>query len=89
VGRAVTTGGIQGFVSDAQKLPIAGVRVSAVSPSGHSETTTGPNGFYSLNGLPPDTYKVTFAKDGYVTQMVLGVTASQDQSTNVNAQLEP
>ena len=85
---AGTTGGIQGFITDAQGHPIARVSVSAVSPSAHTATTSTANGFYSLNGLPPDTYKVSFAKDGYVTQTVSGVTTVQDQSTIVNGHLQ-
>lgn len=85
---AGTTGGIQGFVTDASSRAIEGVRVSAVSPSGHDATVTARDGFYSLDGLPLDNYAITFSKNGYITQAVSGVTTVQDQSTRVNAQLE-
>jgi len=86
--RAVTTGEIQGYVTDTGQRPIAGVAVSAVSPSGHAQTTTSAKGFYSLNGLPVDTYRVTFSRDGYLVQTISGVTTTPDQSTRVNARLQ-
>ena len=86
--RAGTTGGIQGYASDTGGHPIAGVNVSAIAPSGHAEAITGPGGFYSVNGLPLDTYTVTFAKDGYLTQSISDIATVQDQSIRVNARLE-
>src|SRR5579864_7278424 len=85
---AGTTGEIQGFVADATLHPLGGAGVTAVAPSGRATATTDASGFYSLVGLPPDTYTVTFSKDGYLTQTVLGVTAIQDQSVRVDAQLQ-
>jgi hypothetical protein len=86
--QAGTTGGIQGYVDDAKGPPIAGAHVSVVAPAGHAETTTEPSGFYALNGLPLDTYTLTFSRDGYVAQTVYGITTIQDQSIRVNARLE-
>src|SRR5579872_931216 len=85
--RAGTTGGIQGTVDDADGHPLANVHVSAAAPAAHAETLTGVNGFYSLNGLPLDTYAVTFSRDGYQTVVIPGVTITQDQSVRVNARL--
>jgi hypothetical protein len=85
---AGTTGGIEGFATDVGLHPIVGVNVTATSPSGHDSTITGNDGFYSINGLPLDTYAVTFFKDGYLTQVISGVTISQDQSMRVNAHLQ-
>src|ERR1700736_4827778 len=86
---ARTTGGILGLATDASLRPLAGVNVSAVSPSERVATITNANGFYSLNGLPLDTYTVTFSKDGYLTRAIPDVTTFQDQSIRVNALLEP
>lgn len=85
---AGTTGGIQGYVTDPYGHPVAAVAVSASSPSGHFSTTAGANGFYSLNGLPLDTYSVAFSKDGYQTAIIFGVTTTQDQVNRVNAHLQ-
>src|SRR5450755_3714266 len=85
---AGTTGGIQGYVTDASGTPIAGVQVSASAPSFGTHTTTGANGFYALNGLPLDTYSLTFSKAGYLSQLIPGITIVQDQSSRINARLE-
>ncbi|MBC5805220.1 MAG: hypothetical protein DLM53_02135 [Candidatus Eremiobacter antarcticus] len=86
--RAGTTGGILGQVSDASGHPLADVRVSVTAPSASRVTVTGANGFYSLNGLPLDTYSVTFTKDGYQSVMIPGITVTQDQSSRVNGRME-
>jgi Carboxypeptidase regulatory-like domain len=85
---AGTTGGIQGYITDSAGRPLAAVAVSASSPSGHFSTTTGSNGFYSLNGLPLDTYTVSFSKDGYQTALVRGVTTTQDLVSRISLHLQ-
>jgi hypothetical protein len=84
---AGTTGGIQGYVTDTAGHPLAGVRVTAAAPSAQTSTLTGTDGFYSLNGLPLDTYRVTFMKDGYDTFVSPGVTLVQDQPIRLNVHL--
>ena len=74
---AATTGGISGTVRDTAGHPLANVSVSAVAPSMTSKTVTGANGFYSLQGLAPDTYTVTFSLAGYQTAQAVGVTITQ------------
>lgn len=85
---AGTTGGIAGNVTDAAGHALGDVRVSATAALARASTTTASNGFYSLNGLPLDTYTVTFSKDGFQTQIVPGITIAQDQTARVNGQLE-
>jgi hypothetical protein len=82
-----TTGEIQGFVTDVVLQPLSGVSVAAVAPSGRALASTDSNGFYSFNGLPPDSYTVTFSKDGYLTQTMSGVTSIQDQFVFVDVRL--
>lgn len=84
---AGTTGTINGKVTDEAGHPIAGVSVGVVAPSFALKTATGPNGFYALTGLPPDTYTVTFQREGYSTRTVQGVTLSQDQTYVQNVTL--
>src|SRR5579884_108473 len=86
--RAGTTGEIQGYATDTSFHPLAGVKVSAASPSGSIATTTSANGFYILNGLPLDTYVVAFTKSGYVPQSIAGIVTIQDQAVRVSAQLK-
>src|ERR1700736_1917044 len=62
---AATTGAIQGVVSDPTGHPVADVQVAAAAPSYTTKTVTGSNGFYAVNGLPLDTYTLTFTKTGY------------------------
>jgi len=85
---AGTTGGIQGTVSDAAGHPLSNVQVSVVAGSGRGSAVTAANGFYSLNGLPLDTYAVTFTKEGYDPQTIPGVTTIQDQVTHLDAKLQ-
>ena len=77
---AGTVGSINGRVTDDAGKPIADVHVSAVAPSYSIKTTTGSNGFYDFTGLPPDTYTLTYAEEGYLTQTVSGITVNQDQT---------
>ena len=77
---AATTGTISGTVVDAAaKTPVAGVTVTASAPSGRASAVTDAKGFYNLSGLAPDTYAVTFAKNGYQQSAASGVTVFQDQ----------
>jgi hypothetical protein len=85
---AGTTGGIQGYVTDPAGHPLAGVAVSAVAPSYSTRTVSGPNGFYALNGLPLDTYSVSFSKVGYQELIIPGATTTQDQSLRVDARMQ-
>jgi len=84
---AGTTGAIQGYVTDETGHEIVSVVVTAASPSGDFETKSGPSGFYSLNGLPLDTYTLTFSKDGFLSVSVSGVTTAPDQPNRVNTHL--
>jgi hypothetical protein len=85
---AGTTGGIQGYVTDALGKPLAAVQVSAVAPSFSTRTITGANGFYAVNGLPLDTYTLTFNKTGFQTLTIPGATVAQDQALRVNGVLQ-
>jgi hypothetical protein len=84
---AGTTGAIQGFVTDVDGRAIADAAVSAAAPSYATHTVTGPSGFYALNGLPLDTYTLTFSKTGYQPVIIPGVTTSQDSAARINAKL--
>lgn len=84
---AGTTGSIDGTVTDSAGHPVAAANVAAVAPSYRAQTVTGANGFFALNGLPPDTYALTFSKPGYQTQTVPGITINQDQTYTQNIAL--
>jgi hypothetical protein len=83
-----TTGNIQGTVSASQaNTKLAGVSVTAVSPTGRYLATTDNSGFYSMNGVSPDTYTVTFKTNGYETITLTGVTVVQGSAANVSTTL--
>src|SRR5215472_4428422 len=85
---AGTTGVISGTVTAADTgAPIAGVQVSATSPTGQYSTTTNAKGFYAFTGVSPDTYNVSFKAEGYQPQVVLGVSVFADQATRADARL--
>jgi hypothetical protein len=85
--RAGTTGSIQGFVYDVNGHPIAAASVSVSAPVYSSHTVSGINGFYAVNGLPPDTYTITAAHTGFATTQYPGVTVTQDQTVRTDIRL--
>src|SRR5665213_3624946 len=83
---AGTTGAISGDVVDAStKKPITGARVSAVSPSQSSVTTTDASGRFSFVSLTPDTYTIGVgATAGYDAASISGVTVQADQTLSLS-----
>jgi len=82
---AGTTGAITGDVVDSStNKPISGARVSALSPSQSSSTTTDASGRFSFVSLTPDTYTISVAAtSGYDSAAISGVTVQADQTVNV------
>ena len=75
------TGSVSGTVTRAADgLPAAGVEIHVVLQdfSGGESATTAPDGTFSVDGLAPGTYLVSFAQssDDYVTQWWAGATNS-------------
>ncbi len=101
VGRAsaqgVTTGGISGVVTNAQKQPVAGASVIAIhEPSGTSyETTTRADGRYAIPNMRvggPYTIQVVFTATGasaFAPQTKEGVTVNLGTTTDVNVEVQP
>ncbi|MGI8737918.1 MAG: hypothetical protein DLM53_00585 [Candidatus Eremiobacter antarcticus] len=84
---AGTTGSIHGTITDTAGHPVAGVQITVAAPSFSNRTTSDANGFYALAGLPPDTYLLTFTREGFQRQQVAGVTLNQDQNYALSIQL--
>ena len=83
-----TTGNIFGRVVDSQsQTPIAGVKITAVSPSQSATTISDASGQYRFLSLAPDTYAVVFARDNYDSLSQPGVTVLADQTQTVNVAL--
>src|SRR5579884_3564911 len=84
--RAGNTGNITGTVTDASGKPLADVQVTASSPSQTASSTTDVHGFFSILNLIPDTYTVSFQKQGYGASSVPGIVVAQDQTQRLTQQ---
>jgi hypothetical protein len=85
---AGTTGILTGTVKDsATQAPLAGVQVVALAATGRYTATTNNGGFYSITGVAPDTYSVSFNLTGYEPVSVPGENVFADLSTTVSATL--
>jgi outer membrane receptor protein involved in Fe transport len=82
---AGTTGTITGTVVDAStNRPIAGAKVSALSPSQSASTTSDSNGRFTFVSLSPDTYSLTVAaSSNHDPYSLNGVTVQADASQTV------
>jgi hypothetical protein len=85
---AGTTGILSGIATDsATQAPLANVRVTAVAPTGRYSATTNNKGFYSIVGVAPDAYAVSFNLSGYEPVSVPGQNVFADQVTTVSTTL--
>ena len=80
-----TTGNISGTVTTANGQGVPNVNVVAVAPAGRYTAKTDAKGFFSIVGVSPDTYSVTFSSSGYSGSIINGVTVNPTQTTTVNA----
>ncbi len=85
--QAGTTGAITGIVVTSAGAPIAGVRVTAVSPSESLAVTTDASGRFSMLSLAPDTYTVQAEKSGYETTAMTGISVFADQVQTIRVTL--
>lgn len=82
---AGTTGGVTGRVVDSRShAPLAGVLVVASSPSQSARSTSDATGTYRFLSLAPDTYTLSFSKEGYDPLTQPGVTVVADQVQTYN-----
>ena len=85
---AGTTGGVTGRVVDAEThQPLAGVLVTATSPSQSATSTSDPSGTFRFLSLRPDTYTISFSKSGYDPITQPGVTVVADQIQTYGASM--
>lgn len=85
-----TTGGITGRVVDSStNTPLADVSVSVSSPSQAATTKTDSTGTFRFLSLAPDTYTVSFQKEGYTPISEPGHSVLADQVQTLNAALKP
>jgi hypothetical protein len=85
-----TTGGVTGRVVDnTTHAPLANVSVSITSPSQNGSITTDASGSYHFLSLAPDTYTLSFTKEGYTPISNPGVSIFADQVQTINVALTP
>jgi M6 family metalloprotease-like protein len=85
--KVATTGNISGYVGNGAGSGIANVTIhyNLVGSTVMHTATSGTSGFYRLVGLKAGTYKLTFAKTGYVTKSIQKtVVAGQTVNQNVS-----
>lgn len=88
VAAQTTTASIRGVVTDASGAPVAGATVRIVSTgTNRAQTaTTNAGGAYILNGVRPDTYRITVTgPNGETFERVIGVGVGQ--AATVDAQI--
>ena len=67
---AVTSYTVEGMVtttSETGSRPIAGVRITIVTPAGFFEATTDDRGRYRMTVVPSEVCEITVAKEGFAT----------------------
>ncbi len=64
---AQSTSGLHGQISDPSGAVIPGATLNLTDPQGHTvrSTTSGPDGSYTLSGVPPGTYIVFVTAQGF------------------------
>ena len=87
---AQTTGGLIGTVVNAENnTPIANAKVTAVSPSQTSTTTSDTQGRFQFLSLAPDTYTVSAEKQGIESVSVSGVSVFAEQQSTTALRSRP
>jgi outer membrane receptor protein involved in Fe transport len=84
------TGSVQGQVIDASGARMPGVQISLINEGTRVTITrtTGPEGDYSYNLVPPGRYTVTGSLTGFKAANVTGIDVGVNRSTRVDLTLE-
>lgn len=88
---AQTTGGLTGNVTDTTGASLPGVTVEVRSPAlqGVRSGVTGTDGAYRFALLPPGTYEVRFALDGFAPEARNNVRIALGKDATVDVSLKP
>ncbi len=84
---AQTTGQLTGQVVDASKVPVAGVIVTAVSPTQIATAKTDTAGHFAFVSLGPDTYTLSAEKAGFGSAVLVGISVFADQTRTVTLEV--
>jgi hypothetical protein len=89
-GVAGTTGGVTGRITDSStNAALANVMITASSPSQVATTSSDASGTFRFLSLAPDTYTISFQKDGYSPVSQPGLTIFADQVQTLNLTMMP
>lgn len=80
---AGTTGSLTGYVRDANGVPVAGAKVTVLSLSEQTSTSTDASGHFSFLTLRPDTYSLSSSAANYQATSIAGITVFADQVQSV------
>ena len=87
---AGTTGGLSGTIVQADTgAPVPNAKVTVISPSQTSSTTTDAAGHFRFISLTPDTYTVSVDKTGYQTASAAGISVFADTTQVADIRLQP
>lgn len=87
----VTSGDLEGWISDLNGEPLESVNILINSPSllGSRGTTTGSDGHFIITSIPPGKYNVTISSVSYRKLLIENVDVSLDKTTTLgNIKLE-
>lgn len=85
---AGTTGTLNGTVTDESGAPVAGVRVTASSPSEKASVSTDASGHYVFVSLAPDEYTLSAEKTGFEPTSVAGIAVFADATQVIHITLQ-
>jgi hypothetical protein len=86
----ITTGGLEGMVTDPQGKGLAGVQVTisgSALPDPRFASSSG-GGTYIVDGLPEGSYQASFEREGYASRTE-PATVNAGRTTTLNATLTP
>ena len=88
--RAQYRASIQGTVTDSQGAVVSGATVTLQNEeTGQTyKATSGDDGIFNFNGLPPSKFTLTVEKTGFKTKTIKGFGVIAEQANAVNVQLE-
>jgi hypothetical protein len=77
-------GNLSGTVVDADtRAPLSGAHVTAAAPTGTFKATTDAHGFFTILGMPVDTYALSIEYPGYEPITQTGITLTGDQTVGL------
>jgi len=91
LGQSAAAGALEGSVTDSSGQRLAGVTVRLVNGAtdDHHAATADETGAFRFSLLPPGTYRLEFAREGFKTARMVGLTLNASEVPVLDAALEP